>query len=83
MSNIFNYDAPGAAKNYDKRRIALGVDVIAGMIHIYCGKPMKVPLSELQVDSVCFVSFFSIFFTFDEFLTYLVVSDICVLPCLC
>ena len=61
MSKLFNFDAPGAAKNYDKRRIAVGVDVIAGMIHIYCGKPMKVSLSELRVVTLSSLSVFFFF----------------------
>ena len=70
MSTIFNYSTPGAAENYDEKRVAVGVDIIAGMIQIYCGKPMKVSLSDLRVVTVCSESFvFSFLFVFDEVLT--------------
>ena len=52
MSYIFNYDAPGAAKIYDKKRVAVGADVIAGMLQIYCGKPLKVLC--MNFDSIIF-----------------------------
>ena len=44
MSNYFNYDAPGAAKAYDRTRIPIGADVIGAMLQIHCGKPLKVGL---------------------------------------
>lgn len=41
MSRFFNYDAHNAAKIYDTVRIPVGVDVIAGLLHVHCGKPLK------------------------------------------
>ena len=44
MSNFFNYDAPGAAKAYDRTKIPIGADVIGAMLQIHCGKPLNVCL---------------------------------------
>ena len=44
MSTSFNYNAPGAARSYDEMKSPVGADVVAGLIYIHCGKPLKVCL---------------------------------------
>lgn len=41
MSRFFNYSAPHIAKLYDRLRSPMGVDVIAGLLHVHCRKPLK------------------------------------------
>ena len=42
MSTAFNFDAPGVAGTYDKMRSPMGADAVAGLLHVHCGKPLKV-----------------------------------------
>ena len=42
MSTAFNFDASGVAGSYDKIRSPMGADVVAGLLHVHCGKPLKV-----------------------------------------
>ena len=42
MSTIFNYDAPGVARRYEQLRKPFGSDVVAGLIQIHSGTPLKV-----------------------------------------
>ena len=42
MSTIFNYDVPGVARSYDRLRQPFGVDVVAGLLQVHCGKSLKV-----------------------------------------
>ena len=61
MSNFFNYDDPGAAQLYDETRVAMRADVIGGMLQVYCGKPLTVPLPlfELNQQTHWYFSYFS------------------------
>ena len=42
MSRIFNYHAPKVARIYDQLRIPQGIDVIAGLLRVLCGKSLSV-----------------------------------------
>lgn len=42
MSNIFDYEKPGVAEIYDKERYPMGANIIAGLLYIHGGKPLKV-----------------------------------------
>ena len=42
MNKFYNYDEPGTAATYDRMRYPIGADVIAGLLHVHCGKPLKV-----------------------------------------
>ena len=53
MSNLYNYDAAGTAETYDRIRFALGANVIAGLLHIHCGKPLKVHTFSYAYDILC------------------------------
>lgn len=41
MSRFFSYDDPHIARIYDRSRSLMGVDVIAGLLHVHCRKPLK------------------------------------------
>lgn len=41
MSRFFDYSAPNVARIYDKHRSPVGVDVIAGLLHVHCRKLFK------------------------------------------
>lgn len=41
MSHHFGFDMPATAKNYDESRMAVGVDVIAGLLQVYTGRHLK------------------------------------------
>lgn len=53
MSQVFNYDAPKAAKIYDKLRKPIGVGVIAGLLHVHSGKLLTVCYHCLCMMAVC------------------------------
>ena len=40
MSSYEDYSK--VSEVYDKERLALGADVVAGLLHVYGGKPLKV-----------------------------------------
>ena len=48
MSKILDYDKISTV--YDRERAAVGVDVIAGLILIHCGKPLKVRLCHIGLN---------------------------------
>ena len=42
MSKVFNYDELTNTEFYDRERYPAGADVIAGLLHVHCGKPLQV-----------------------------------------
>ena len=42
MSEYTNYDAQDMARIFDQEMRAVGADVIAGLLHVHQGKPLKV-----------------------------------------
>ena len=42
MSVIFNFEETGAALNYDEQRQPMGANLIAGLLYVHSGKPLKV-----------------------------------------
>ena len=42
MSEYTNYDAQNMARIFDREMRAVGADVIAGLLHVHRGKPLKV-----------------------------------------
>ena len=55
--SFFNYEEGNAARVYDQERYAMGADVIAGLLHVYCNKNLKVShiLSTSEVICLYFV----------------------------
>lgn len=41
MSKVFNYDDLTNTEFYDRERYPAGADVIAGLLHVHCGKPLQ------------------------------------------
>ena len=42
MSEVYNYDAREAVEVYEETRTPIGFDVIAGLLHVHCGKQLRV-----------------------------------------
>ena len=53
MSTVFNYDAPGVARTYDRTRHTLGTDVVAGLLQVHSGKALKVKQMFSKIVSEC------------------------------
>ena len=47
MSKFEDYSE--VSKVYDKERTAMGADTIAGLLHVYGGKPLKVILNQIRL----------------------------------
>ena len=51
MSRFFNFNSPYIARLYDSTRTPMGVDIIAGLLHVYCRKQLKVCKKILEIPS--------------------------------